>query len=51
MADYFTHFSCMFDVLTPENVVRALEIYRTLSDEIDRDGDTIGFRASVQPED
>ena len=27
MADYFTQFSCMFDVATAENVTRALAIY------------------------
>lgn len=29
MADYFTHFSCLFDVGTAANAARALEIYDT----------------------
>src|SRR5690606_6879518 len=28
MADYYTHFSCLLDVGTPENAVRALELDR-----------------------
>lgn len=51
MADYFTHFSCMLDVKTPANVVRALDIYRDLADEIDRDGGAIGFLASSDTQD
>ena len=31
MADYFTHFSCLLDVGTPENAARALELYKALS--------------------
>ena len=27
MADYFTHFSCLLDVGTPENAARALDLY------------------------
>jgi hypothetical protein len=33
MADYFTHFSCLLDVGTPENAARALDLYNTLSEE------------------
>ena len=33
MADYFTHFSCLLDVGTPENAARALELYNALSAE------------------
>ncbi len=35
MADYFTHFSCLFDVGAPENVVRALDIYGAATTPID----------------
>ena len=33
MADYFTHFSCMLDVNTPQNAARALELYEEHSGE------------------
>jgi hypothetical protein len=33
MADYFTHFSCLLDVGTPQNAARALELYNALSEE------------------
>ena len=33
MANYFTHFSCLLDVGTPENAVRALELYNALSEQ------------------
>ena len=33
MADWFTHFSCLLDVGTPENAARALELYNALSAE------------------
>jgi len=33
MANYFTHFSCLLDVGTPENAARALDLYNTLSAE------------------
>jgi hypothetical protein len=29
MTDYFTHFSCVLDVGTPDNAARALEIFET----------------------
>lgn len=29
MADYFTHFSCLFDVGTAENTLRALDLYES----------------------
>jgi len=31
MADYRSHFSCVLDVGTPQNALRALELYRTVS--------------------
>lgn len=33
MADYFTHFSCLLDVRTPDNAAAALELYNNLSAE------------------
>lgn len=33
MADYYTHFSCLLDVGTPENAARALELYNALAAE------------------
>ena len=32
MADYFTHFSCLLDVGTPDNAARALDLYNALSE-------------------
>jgi hypothetical protein len=51
MADYFTHFSCLLDVGTPENAARALELYNALSEEDGSDGPfSEGFLLSIQPE-
>src|SRR5690606_34078124 len=51
MADYFTHFSCLLDVGTPENAARALELYNSLSDEnAAEDPPSDGFMLSIQPE-
>lgn len=33
MADYFPHFSCLFDVGTPETAARALDLHHRLSEE------------------
>lgn len=30
MANYFTHFSCLLDVGSPENAARALDLYAGL---------------------
>ncbi|MCA0850718.1 hypothetical protein [Salipiger thiooxidans] len=51
MADYFTHFSCLLDVGTPENAIRALDLYNALADETAAD-DALsdGFLISIQPE-
>jgi|HubBroStandDraft_2_1064218.scaffolds.fasta_scaffold548550_2 hypothetical protein len=35
MADYFTHFSCLLDVGTPENAARAVELYDNTSEDDD----------------
>lgn len=32
MAEYFTQFSCVLDVGSPENAARALDLYNTLSE-------------------
>jgi hypothetical protein len=36
MADYFTHFSCLLDVGTPEKATRAIDVFVTLRDEDDQ---------------
>lgn len=36
MADYFTHFSCLIDVGTPEKAARAIDFFVTLRDEDDQ---------------
>ncbi|TKW65111.1 MAG: hypothetical protein DI616_16415 [Paracoccus denitrificans] len=51
MADYFTHFSCLLDVGTPEHAARALELYNALADEnAAEDPPSDGFLLSIQPE-
>ena len=51
MADYFTHFSCLLDVGSPENAARALELFTALSDEnATEDPPVDGFQLSIQPE-
>ena len=51
MADYFTHFSCLLDVGTPENAARALDLYNTLSAEgASEEPPSEGFLLSIQPE-
>ena len=51
MADYFTHFSCLLDVGTPENAARALDLYNRLSEEGASDEPpSEGFLLSIQPE-
>jgi hypothetical protein len=50
MADYFTHFSCLLDVGTPENAVRALELLGELLKNDDEDEPLYsGFLASIEP--
>ncbi len=47
MADYFTHFSCLFDVGTAENAARALQLYSdTPPDEYERQFSE-GFQLSI----
>lgn len=51
MADYYTQFSCLLDVGTPENAARALELYTALSQEnATEDPPSDGFVVSIQPE-
>ena len=51
MADYYTHFSCLLEVGTPENAARALDLYNALSDEnAAEDPPSDGFLLSIQPE-
>ena len=51
MSDYFTHFSCLLDVGTPENAVRALEIYAADADSGALEAKfSNGFFVSVPPE-
>ena len=51
MADYFTHFSCLLDVGTPENAARALDLYNALTDDnAAEDPPSDGFLLSIQPE-
>ncbi|MBR7653639.1 MULTISPECIES: hypothetical protein [Brucella] len=51
MADYFTHFSCLLDVGTPDNAARALDLYNQLSEEgASEEPPSDGFLLSIQPE-
>ena len=45
MADYFTALSVLFPVGSAANVAPALALYRQLEEELDTDGETIGFKA------
>src|SRR5258708_34063515 len=51
MADFFTHFSCVLDVGTPDNVARALDLYQGFTEDAAReDVPSDGFLLSIQPE-
>lgn len=51
MADFFTHFSCLLDVGTPDNAARALDLYNKLSEEgASEEPPSEGFLLSIQPE-
>ena len=51
MADYFTQFSCMFDVGTAENAARAEQIRRQQADALDEaDGTDLGFDLEPDPD-
>ena len=50
MADYFTHFSCLLDVGTPERAARAIDFFAALRDDDDKSEEPQfhGFDLSVQ---
>jgi hypothetical protein len=51
MADYFTHFSCLLDVGTPQNAARALDLHNALSEAgAAEEPPSEGFLVSIQPE-
>ena len=51
MADYFTHFSCLLNVGTPDNAAHALDLYNRLSEDgASEDPPSNGFLLSIQPE-
>ncbi|WP_374544401.1 hypothetical protein [Rhodoblastus sp.] len=51
MANYFTHFSCLLNVGTPENAARALDLYNKLSEEgASEEPPSEGFLLSIEPE-
>lgn len=51
MADYFTQFSCHFDVGTAGNAERALAIFTDMQRAFDEDdGIAIGFEADIEPD-
>ena len=51
MADYFTQFSCMFDVGTAENAARAEEIRQRQADALDdAEGADLGFEMEHDPD-
>jgi hypothetical protein len=51
MTDYFTHFSCLLDVGTPENAAKALDLYTSLYAEGEsEDALSECFLLSIQPE-
>lgn len=51
MADYFTHFSCLLDVGTPQNAARALDLYNALSEAgASEEPPSESFLVSIQPE-
>jgi hypothetical protein len=51
MADYFTHFSCLLDVGTPESAARALDLCNALSAEgASEEPSSEGFLLSIQPD-
>ena len=50
MADYYTQFSCIFDVGTAENVRRAAEIRQELAETLEDDeGADLGFDVEPDP--
>jgi hypothetical protein len=37
MADFFTHFSCVLDVGTPDNAARGLDLYQAFREDAARE--------------
>jgi len=50
MADYFTNFSCRLDVGTTENARRALELFQSFSDRLDREDSFPSFAVFLDPD-
>ena len=51
MVDYFTHFSCVLDVGTPDNADRALDLYPACIEQAARAGALAGgFLVSIRPD-
>lgn len=51
MADYHTHFSCLLDVGTHENAVRAVDLHKALPDGSSAEHEPANsFLLSIQPE-
>ena len=51
MADFFTHFSCVLDVGTPDNAARALKLYQAfMEDAAHEEVPPDGFLLSIEPE-
>jgi hypothetical protein len=50
MADYFTHFSCVLDVVTARNAARALELYKNTPADDDGFSLSDGFLLSLNGE-
>ena len=50
MADYFTHFSCLLDVGTPDKAARALALFQSLreTDQDAGDPEVAGFDLALQ---
>lgn len=48
MADYFTHFSCLIDVGTPENAAQAFALFAALAEDEDDEVRGDGFVVSVE---
>jgi hypothetical protein len=50
MADYFTHFSCLLDVGTPDKAARALDLFQSLhaADQDAHDPEVAGFDLARQ---
>jgi hypothetical protein len=50
MADYFTHFSCLLDVGTPDKAARAYEAFLTLRNHVYAETEALccGFDLSIQ---